>query len=106
MPITREPNPLPTPLSYVPLHSMRYRVTDNDSFDTLSSRPELRTRGISASDLCNFNFKTRDPREINWYLYNKVGCRKTTHDGNNYVFSSNDHPGIVYLPMGSRADAS
>jgi hypothetical protein len=53
---------------------------------------------MSARDLCFFNFKTRKPPEINWYLHHKVGCRKQTRDGNNYMFSAADNPGIVYLP--------
>jgi hypothetical protein len=103
MPITRQPKPLPSPLTYIPPASVPYKVTDNDSFYTLASRADMKARGVSASDLCLFNFKTRDPHEINWYLYNKVGCRKMTHDGSNYLFSSNDRPGIIYVPTATIA---
>jgi hypothetical protein len=99
MPITREPRPLPSPLNYVPPGSTPYKVTNNDSFYTLAERPEVKATGMSANDICYFNFGTRNPPEINWYLYNKVGCRRVTHDGNNYMFSSADQPGVVYLPM-------
>jgi hypothetical protein len=98
MPITKEPKPLPSELQYVPANSAPYRVVDGDSWFTLAERPEVRTAGMTANDLCQFNFRTRKPNEINWYLYHKVGCRRATRNGANYMFSKSDHPGIVYLP--------
>ena len=103
MPITRAPKPLPSPLDYVPSGSVPYKVTNSDSFYSLADRPQVKAAGESANDLCNFNFKTRNPPEINWYLYHKVGCRKATQDGNNYMFSSSDQPGIIYLPAAAGA---
>ena len=110
MPIVREPKPLPSPLTYVPPQSVRYKVATNDSFDTLAARPDITAAGAGcspplkvANDLAFFNFRTRNPPEINWYLYNKVGCRRVTHDGKNYMFSSADQPGVIYLPAGSAA---
>jgi hypothetical protein len=52
-------------------------------------------------DLIYFNFQTYDPDEVNWYLYEKVGCRGTTHDGRNYRFDSGDPYRAVeiYLPQ-------
>ncbi|MCL6504013.1 MAG: hypothetical protein K6T86_15120 [Pirellulales bacterium] len=98
MPIEKKPNPLPSPLDYVPPNSVPYRVGSNDSWYTLAELPQVKAAGLSANDLCHFNFKTRKPSEINWYLHHKVGCRKATKDGKNYVFSTGDTPGIVYLP--------
>lgn len=37
-------------------------------------------------DIIFFNFQTYDPQEVNWYLYEKLGCRLTTPDGRNYCF--------------------
>jgi hypothetical protein len=83
-------------------------VATGESWWTLAELPRVRAAHKSASDLCYFNFKTRNPREINWYLYHKVGCRQVTHDGKNYMFSSHDRwtkdattPGVVYLPLAS-----
>jgi hypothetical protein len=108
MPIVREPKPLPSPLSYVPPRSVRYRVATNDSLETLAARPDVTAAGVSSSppvrtgdDLAFFNFRTRTHAEINWYLYNKIGCRRATHDGKNYMFSSSDQPGVIYLPAGA-----
>src|SRR5579871_151753 len=98
MPIMREPKPLPSPLNYIPPDSDAYAVTARDSCDTLAQRPDLKTAGISSSDLCYFNFRTRVPAEINWYLFHKVGCRHPTQNHLNFVFSYADEPGIVYLP--------
>jgi hypothetical protein len=108
MALVIKPNPLPSELTYVPEHSDPYPVASGDSWWTLAELPQVRTARQSASDLCYFNFKTRNPREINWYLYHKVGCRRVTKDGKNYLFSNADRlskdaatPGILYLPRPS-----
>lgn len=98
MPIVSTPKPLPSSLDYVPPDSVPYSVTSADSWDSLARRPDMQDAGVSSYDLCYFNFKTRNPAEINWYLYHKVGCRKVTHDHKNYMFSLADDPGVVYLP--------
>jgi hypothetical protein len=89
----------------VPQHGERHTVKSGESWWTLAELPRLRAAHKSASDLCYFNFKTRVPREVNWYLKHKVGCGKVTPDGKNYMFSDDDRlnknaatPGIVYLP--------
>ena len=102
MAITREPKPMPSPLDYVPADSRPYKVTPSDNWWTLAERSDVKFSGMSALDLCYFNFKTRKPPEINWYLYHKVGCRRTTRDGHNYMFSAADNPGIVHLPVQGR----
>ncbi|MFL5031696.1 MAG: hypothetical protein ACJ8E1_17640, partial [Xanthobacteraceae bacterium] len=99
MPITHEPKPLPSPIDYVPNQSTPYRVKSGDSWWTLAEQPQVRAVAMSALDLCYFNFKTRRPPEINWYLRNKVGCRTATKDGKNYTFSASDYPGVIYLPI-------
>lgn len=98
MPLVSEPKPLPSPLDYVPPQSVGYRVGANDSWWTLAEHPGAKARGLSPLDLCHFNFKTRRPTEINWYLEKKVGCRSFTKDGKNYKFSASDQPGVIYLP--------
>jgi hypothetical protein len=98
MPIVREPKPLPSELNFVPGESAPYRVATGDGWYALAERPDVKSSGMTANDLCYFNFKTRSPSEINWYLYHKVGCRMSTRDGKNYMFSAADQPGIIYLP--------
>jgi len=41
-----------------------------------------------------YNFNTREPREVNWYLKELVGCERTT-DGKNYSFSIGS---TIYIP--------
>jgi hypothetical protein len=98
MAIVREPKPLPSPLDYVPPSSTEHIVSGQDSWFTLAERADVKAAKMSANDLCYFNFKTRHPSEINWYLYHKVGCRATTRDGKNYMFTTGLTPGVVYLP--------
>ncbi|MBL8178273.1 MAG: hypothetical protein JNK48_26595 [Bryobacterales bacterium] len=45
-------------------------------------------------DLIDFNFKTRNPEEVNWYLYHFLGCRVSL-DRKNFSFDKAS-PGILY----------
>src|SRR5688572_26634086 len=99
MPVMQEPNPRPSELDYVPPSSRPYKVSPGDSWWTLAERPDVTFSGMSAIDLCYFNFRTRKPSEINWYLHHKVGCRTRTRDGLNYRFAAADQPRIIYLPQ-------
>ena len=80
---------------HVPEHSIPRRVHDNESWETLAKE-----YGIDAKKIIEFNFKTSDPRQVNWYLGNPdyVGCTKLTRDGNNWMFSNAANPGFVYIP--------
>lgn len=93
-----KPNPLPSELNYVPANSVAYKVKKNDSFYTLAEKPEIKALGLKPIDLCYFNFKTKKQTEINWYLFNKVGCRNKTYDQMNFTFGDYDQPGVIYLP--------
>jgi hypothetical protein len=97
MALVTKPNPLPSGLNYVPPNSEEHRVRNGESWEVLAELPGPKAARMSPNDLCYFNFRTRVPREINWYLYNKVGCRHATPNGN-YMFSAADQPGLVYLP--------
>ena len=72
-------------------------VTPWDDWWTL--QPLLQTE--DPWDLIFFNFKTYDPDEVNWYLYEKVGCRKTSPNGRNYRFDSGEpyKALTIYLPQ-------
>lgn len=91
MAIEKRPrNPIPRGS---PLDGQSYKVKDNDSWASIA-----RQHNMDAWELIEFNFKTRDPAEINWYLCHFVGCKKQTHNGKNWLFSSTDTPGIIYIP--------
>jgi len=46
-------------------------------------------------DLIAYNFNTRDPREVNWFLYHFVGCRHS-NDGNKNLSFWHANPGVIY----------
>jgi hypothetical protein len=64
--------------------------------ETLASVAEA--HGMTWKQLAKFNFGSTAPREVNRGLRNQVGCREKTADRANYVFNSNDSPGILFIP--------
>lgn len=83
----------PVAQNFKPAGGTPFRVKNGDNWESVA-----RAAGVPVWDLIHFNFHTRKPDEVNWYLRRNVGCRKTTADGKNYVFSSDASPGLVYLP--------
>jgi hypothetical protein len=84
-------NPLPP--NFHPENATSYRVRDGDTWNSVAQRA-----GVGAGELIYFNFHTHTPGEVNWYLRRVVGCRRTTADGNNYIFSSDATPGTIFVP--------
>ena len=77
-----------------PARSVAYRVQDGDSWQSLATQ-----WGVDVWSLINFNFRTYDPKVVNWYLQEYVGCVKPTADKRNWCFSSAAVPGIIYRPL-------
>jgi hypothetical protein len=83
----------------VPADSEPYKVRDGDGWISIAQ-----AKGIDTWTLIRFNYPTlpssnsQAALEVNWYLQNYVGCRKLTADNKNFVFSSADAPGLIYLP--------
>lgn len=50
----------------------------------------------SVWDLIFFNFRTTDPREVNFYLHRYVGCWQS-NDAKNFSFMGAE-PGIIFIP--------
>jgi len=93
MPIEKQPK-APLPVNYVPLGGERLKVgglRPDEGWEALAKK-----RGVDVWELIEFNFKTRDPAEVNWYLRRNVGCRNRSADGNNWIF--NGATGFVFLP--------
>jgi hypothetical protein len=91
MPFEKPPhNPVPPG---APAGGIPYRVKTGDDWFSVAG-----AHGVSAQDLIYFNFRTHDPQEVNFYLRTRVGCVKPTDDRHNWMFSSDAHPGIIYLP--------
>jgi Papain-like cysteine protease AvrRpt2/LysM domain len=84
---------VPLAQNFRPPGGTPYRVRNGDTWVSLAAQVH-----IDVWNLIEYNFHTRNPDEVNWYLRRNVGCRKTTPDGRNYTFSSDATPGIVYLP--------
>jgi hypothetical protein len=57
--------------------------------------------GMSWQELALFNWGTSKPRKINAALHEFVGCKKLTKNGRNYMFTTADNPGIVFIPRPS-----
>jgi hypothetical protein len=72
-----------------PAGGVAFRVNSSWNWSSLAAKD-----GWDARNLIYYNFRTYDPREINWYLYHFVGCRHSD-DGRNLTFR-NACPGIVY----------
>ncbi len=75
-----------------PPGAFRHRVRSGESWASLSQRDGWG----QPIDLVKFNFRTTDPREVNWYLKNFVGCVLETDDGKNYRFSDGAKPGHIF----------
>ena len=93
MPLEKVPrNPLSK--NFRPTNSEPYRVRDGDNWKSVAAK-----LGIDVGLLIEFNFHTKDPREVNYYLRDRVGCVLQTPDKNNWRFSSAAKPGIIYIPL-------
>ena len=85
----------PVAINYVPPGGRPYHVKTGDTLVSIA-----KANRISEAQLTTFNFKTTNPREINWYLQ-RLHCHKTTHDGKNYIFTSEAKPVTIYIPVQS-----
>lgn len=72
--------------------SYRYKVKYGDNFWKVAYADGC----TKVWDFIEWNFKTRDWREVNWYLRNYVGCKTLSPDGRSYSFANADNPGIIY----------
>lgn len=70
-----------------------HQVQDGESLESVA-----RVAGISWQELARHNFGTAVPAEVNRHLRERVGCTRRTADGRNYVFTSQDRPGILQIP--------
>src|SRR5260370_17329517 len=78
---------------YVPPGGRKHNVVTGESLRSIAQ-----ANGISEDELNQFNFGTKIPEEINWYLQHRVGCKKETPDHLNWMFTRDASPGIIYLP--------
>ncbi len=67
------------------------------SGDTLDSIAEL--YGVTADEITEFNWGTTDPDEVQRSLGSEVGCSRRDADTGDFVFSDDDEPGVVIVPL-------
>jgi hypothetical protein len=106
--VIRERKPL-IPAPWPPLRSndALYRYpkpypvggTRGESLASIAKR-----HGMTAADLLIYNFRTRHPEEVNWYLGNYVGCKKpqsqrTYYTFDNATYDEAKHSGMIFIPM-------
>jgi hypothetical protein len=70
-----------------------------ESFFTIAKKHHL-----GASDLVNYNFRTKNSSEINWYLANYVGCPTPKHGQRYYELAGASYDplkntGVIFIPM-------
>jgi hypothetical protein len=75
------------------VHAEEHHVQDGESIESLAQEAN-----ITPGELARFNWGTDDPKMINRFLRTRVGCTKRTKDGKNFIFSSEDDPGLIYIP--------
>jgi hypothetical protein len=71
-----------------------HKVIDGDTWGSLAKKFGF----SSVWDLIFFNFGTKDPREVNWYLREHIGCNVATPDKKNWRFTSSAWPGKIHIP--------
>jgi hypothetical protein len=82
----------PVPNNYVPTGSKPYTAQKGDSWVTIAKA----NGNLDPLWLIQYNFETRNADEVNWYLAHSKGCKKTTADGRNFVFSGGE---VVHVPL-------
>lgn len=94
-----EPPPEAPSQSSIPSGELFVAEIEEHQVQTGESLESLATaNSMSWKELALFNWGTAVPKEINEHLRDDVGCTEKTADGHNYIFSSEDEPGIVYIP--------
>lgn len=85
-----------------PHYRLEYIVKDTDNWWTVADR-----FNVDVWDLIEFNFQTRVPEEVNWYLRELVGCRLPGRRGKNYSFRGADpSKRKIYIPYGKKSQKS
>lgn len=98
MPKVKAP-PRYLPESYVPTGSTAYTVKAGDNWETIAKA----NGNLDPLWLIQYNFETRDFAEINWYLKYRLGCKKVTADGSNFMFSGGE---TIYVPIATTVGAT
>ena len=74
-------------------YASAHRVQTGDNWWNLASKYGF----ADPWDIIQYNYGTKDPEEVNWYLQELVGCTRSS-DALNYSFDSSDKFGTVFIP--------
>jgi hypothetical protein len=74
-------------------HIAEHHVKSGETLANIAASNDM-----SWKELAEFNWGTSNPDEINQHLRDDVGCSEKTPDGFNYRFTSEDEPGLLYVP--------
>lgn len=74
-------------------HIVEHRVQTGESLASVAASHDM-----SWKELAEFNWGTASPDQVNEHLRDEVGCTEKTPDGFNYRFTSEDEPGLLYVP--------
>ncbi|MEP0846978.1 MAG: LysM peptidoglycan-binding domain-containing protein [Phycisphaerae bacterium] len=74
-------------------HVDEHRVQTGETLESVA-----RQYAYSWRELAEFNWDTSNPDAVNRHLRDDVGCTQKTLDGFNYRFTSEDEPGLIYIP--------
>lgn len=85
-----------------PAYRAKHRVRLGEDWQTIAHHHLM----VDPLDLVFYNFRTTDPREINWYLRHYIGCWAAgPPDRKFFMFTNYDDPGFVYIPpLGYKRD--
>lgn len=76
-----------------------YRVRTGDTLESIGER-----FGLARDEILQFNFGTTDRMKVRRMLAREVGCTWRDLKTGDFVFRSEDEPGILYLPEPFRAE--
>lgn len=71
---------------------IEHKVSDGETLEGIAEAHEL-----TVEQLTQFNWGTTDPAQIQRRLLIEVGC-KTRDESGNFVLTSRDNPGILFIP--------
>src|SRR4030095_13495887 len=96
-PIERHPK-VTLPRGWHAMHNygIPYKVKDKPKQEDWGT--VARKFGVGVKELIWFNFLTTEPDEVTWYLNHHTGCTKVSQSGNNWMFSTDARPGIIFIP--------
>ena len=101
MPLRNEKPPLKPVRPWIqPPDTFKHKVKNGDTWITLGSRNNNQW-GEHYLIWINFGLRPTEPfytEQVNWYLREYVGCRRSFDGGKNWAFTDDADPGYIFIP--------